>query len=94
MKQDDLLSLLFVGRVDPEELSQVVLESLGAAAYESENEVIYRRPGQHPALRFFFAEDRIRTVEAGPGLSVDDISSIRAKIKKISLIRTGKLSDG
>ena len=81
MNQRDLSSLLFIDQVNPEELSQVVLESLGTAAYESESEDIFHHPGQPPALHFVFAEDRLRTVKARPGLSVEDITNIQAKIR-------------
>ena len=66
---------LYTDQVDPEELAQVVLEVLGAGAYESADEVIYRRPGHPPALRFGFRKNELRTVKAGPGLSQDDIKN-------------------
>ena len=72
---------LYTDQVDPEELAQVVLEVLGAGAYESADEVIYRRPGHPPALHFGFRKNELRTVKAGPGLSQDDIRSIQSKIR-------------
>jgi len=76
ISQAALASSLYVDQVDPEELAQVVLETLGAAAYESVKEVIYHRPGQSPALHFFYAGDKLSEVKAGLGLSGSDISSI------------------
>lgn len=81
MDQDNLASSLYVDQVDPEELAQVVLETLGGAKYESVDEVIYYRPGHPPALYFVFKGNELRTVKAGPGLSADDIASIQTKIR-------------
>ena len=81
MDQDALASSLYANQVDPEELTQVVLETLGAAAYESVDRVTYHRPGHLPALHFVFKGNELRTVKAGPGLSSDDISRIQTKIR-------------
>ena len=81
MDKTTLSSSLYADRVDPEELSQVVLNTLGAAAYESADKVIYHRPGHPPALHFVFKGNELQEVMAGPGLSIDDISSIRTKIE-------------
>jgi hypothetical protein len=91
MDQATLSSSLYVDRVDPEELSQVVLETLGAAAYESADKVVYHRPGHPPALHFVFKKNELPKVMAGPGLSADDISSIRTKIETDILGLKGKI---
>lgn len=79
--QESLLSSLYTDVVDPEELSELVLETFGFAAYESEKEVVYHRPGEPVALRFLYSGDKIRQIEMGPGLSSTDISDIQAKIQ-------------
>lgn len=84
MAMEDQLSLiseLYADRVDPEELGQIVLETLGAAAYPSANEVVYRRPGLGPALHFFYSGDRLSAIEAGPSLSSTDIQAIKHKVQ-------------
>jgi len=80
LNQTELASSLYTDRVDAEELAQVVLETLGAAVYESVDEVIFHRPGHPPALHFVFNKNELRTVRAGSGLSADDIPSIQTKI--------------
>ena len=79
--QDDLTSSLYADQVDPDELAQVVLEALGAGAYESVDKVTYHRPGDPPALHFVFKENELRTIKAGPGLTSDDFSRIQTKIR-------------
>ena len=82
MDEDDLTSSLYADQVDPDELALVVLEALGAGAYESVDKVTYHRPGDLPALHFVFKKNELRTVKAGPGLTSDDISRLRTKIRK------------
>lgn len=81
MDQGDLASSLYYDQVDPEELVQVALETLGAGVYESPDEFICHRPGLPPALHFKFKGKKLRTITAGPGLSNDDIHSIQSRIR-------------
>lgn len=79
-KLDDLVSFLRSNQVDADELAQVFLEFFGAAAYESASEVIYHRPGDLPAVHFFYNGDQLETITAGPGLSSSDILTVQGKI--------------
>ena len=91
MNKDDLLSLLYVHQVHPEELLQIALDTFGAGAYESENEFVCHRPGEPPALHFVFKENELRTVKPGDGLLDEDISKIQDKIRTDLLDLTRKI---
>ena len=91
MNKDDLLSLLYVHQVHPEELLQIALATFGAGAYKSENEFVCHRLGEPPALHFVFKESELQTVKPGDGLLNEDISKIQDKIRTDLLDLTRKI---
>lgn len=75
----DLSSELYVGKVDDRELVQIIAPLFGSGLQQSENEVVYYRQGEPHALKLIYEDNRLQSIQAGPGLRPEDVRALREK---------------